>query len=55
MAPLQARLAESHGNDYAGVLAWTLGIVATVLAAVTLLGQEAKEAKLDVGAQASEP
>jgi SHS family lactate transporter-like MFS transporter len=54
MAPLQARLAESHGNDYARVLAWTLGVVATVLAAVTLLGQEAKEAKLDVGAQAHE-
>jgi SHS family lactate transporter-like MFS transporter len=46
MAPFQAAIAEAHGNDYARVLAWTVGIVSIVLSVMTLLGREAKEAKL---------
>jgi SHS family lactate transporter-like MFS transporter len=46
MAPFQAGLAKDHGNDYAFVLAWTIGIVGLVLAVVTLLGHEAKDAAL---------
>ena len=46
MAPFQAGLAESHGNDYALILAWTVGIVGVALAALTLLGREAKDAEL---------
>jgi len=46
MAPFQAAIAEAHGNDYARVLAWTVGIVSIVLSVTTLLGREAKEAKL---------
>jgi SHS family lactate transporter-like MFS transporter len=46
MAPFQAGLAESHGNDYAWVLSWTVGIAATALAAVTLLGREARDSTL---------
>jgi SHS family lactate transporter-like MFS transporter len=48
MAPLQARLAHDHGNDYAGVLSWTMGIVAVVLVVVTLAGREAKDVALRV-------
>jgi SHS family lactate transporter-like MFS transporter len=44
MAPFQAGIAEAHGNDYALVLSWTVGIVGVVLAVVTLAGREAKEA-----------
>jgi SHS family lactate transporter-like MFS transporter len=46
MAPFQASLAEAHGNDYARVLAWTVGVVGVTLAVVTLLGREAKGASL---------
>lgn len=46
MAPFQAGLAEAHGNDYARVLAWTVGIVGVALAALTLMGHEAKDADL---------
>jgi SHS family lactate transporter-like MFS transporter len=42
LAPLQAALAGPHERDLAGVLAWTLGIVAIVLAVVTWAGTEAK-------------
>ncbi len=49
MAPVQASFAEAHGNDYAGVLSWTIGIAAVVLVVVTLLGHEAKAAELTVG------
>ncbi|HEY5147568.1 MAG TPA: MFS transporter, partial [Polyangiaceae bacterium] len=44
MGPFQAGIAEAHGNDYAFVLSWTVGIVAVVLAIVTLVGREAKDA-----------
>jgi MFS transporter, SHS family, lactate transporter len=46
LAPLQASIAESRGNDYALVLSWTIGIVGVVLAAVTLAGREAKSTHL---------
>ena len=46
LTPLQAAHAEAHGNDYAGVLAWTVGTVAVVLAGVALLGREARDATL---------
>jgi SHS family lactate transporter-like MFS transporter len=46
MAPQQARIAEAHGNDYAHVLSWTMGIAGVALALVTLLGREAKAAPL---------
>ncbi len=49
MAPFQAGIAEARHNDYAFVLAWTIGIVGLVLAAVTLLGHEAKDADLGAG------
>ncbi len=42
LSPFQASYAEEHGNDYATMLAWTIGIVAVVLTTVTLLGPEAK-------------
>ena len=48
MAPIQAGLAEAHGNDYAWVLSWTVGIAAAILAVVTLWGKERKHAALDV-------
>lgn len=51
MGPWQAGFAEAHGNDYAHPLAWTVGIVGVVLAAVVLLGHEKKS--LDLGAPAS--
>jgi SHS family lactate transporter-like MFS transporter len=46
MAPWQAGFAESRGNDYALAMAWTVGIIGIVLAAVTLLGREAKDVDL---------
>ena len=46
MAPVQASLAEAAGNDYARVLAWTVGGVAVVLSVVALAGREAKDAHL---------
>jgi SHS family lactate transporter-like MFS transporter len=48
MAPLQAAIAEAHGNDYARVLSWTVGIVAVALSVIALLGREAKEVKLEL-------
>jgi SHS family lactate transporter-like MFS transporter len=48
MAPLQAGIAEAHGNDYASVLSWTVGVASLVLAIVVLLGREAKGATLNV-------
>ena len=46
MAPFQAGFAEARGDDYALVLAWTVGIVGLALATLTLLGKEAKDAEL---------
>jgi len=46
MGPLQAGYAESHGNDYASALAWTVGIVAVVLAVVVMLGREKRSFEL---------
>ncbi|MGH8456055.1 MAG: MFS transporter [Stenotrophobium sp.] len=46
MGPFQAGIAEAHGNNYAYILAWTIGVVSVVLAGVTLLGREARSAKL---------
>jgi SHS family lactate transporter-like MFS transporter len=48
MGPFQARIAESHANDYASVLSWTLGAVALILILVTALGPEARAADLKV-------
>jgi len=42
LSPIQAGYAEAHGNDFASMIAWTIGIVGVVLAVVTLLGPEAK-------------
>lgn len=47
MSPIQARVAASLGNDYARVLSWTVGGAAGLLAVVTLLGHEKKDAALD--------
>ena len=44
---IQAKLTEQHfGGNYAAVLAWTVAIVATSVAVVTLCGREAKGADL---------
>ncbi|HET9331691.1 MAG TPA: MFS transporter [Steroidobacteraceae bacterium] len=48
MAPIQSGLAESHGGNYASVLAWTMAVVAAVLITVTLLGKEKRSAELRV-------
>jgi len=50
MGPLQAGFAEARGNDYAVVLAWTVGLVGVVLAIVVTLGRERKS--LDLNAPA---
>ncbi len=52
LAPLQSSLGGAHEQDLGAVLAWTLGIVAVVLAVVTLVGTEAKSVALidDTGA-----
>jgi MFS transporter, SHS family, lactate transporter len=58
MGPVQAGIAERHGNDYALALAWTVGLVGVVLAIVVLLGQEKKSldlARLLGGAEIIEP
>jgi len=49
LAPIQAGLAEARGDDYASVLAWTIGSVGIALAVVTLAGREARSAELTVG------
>jgi SHS family lactate transporter-like MFS transporter len=46
LTPVQAWLAETHGNDYARVLSWTVAGVAIVLAVVAMVGREAKDAPL---------
>lgn len=46
LAPIQSSLAGTHERDLGPVLAWTLGIVAVVLAVVTLVGPEAKSVAL---------
>jgi MFS transporter, SHS family, lactate transporter len=46
ITPIQAGIAEAHGNDYARVLAWTVGVGAIVLAIVALAGREAKDVVL---------
>jgi SHS family lactate transporter-like MFS transporter len=48
MAPIQSGLAESHGGNYAAVLAWTMAVVAAALIIVTLLGKEKRSAELRV-------
>jgi MFS transporter, SHS family, lactate transporter len=50
MAPIQSGLAESHGGDYANILAWTLAAAAAVLIVVTVLGPERRSAELHVAA-----
>jgi MFS transporter, SHS family, lactate transporter len=50
MGPLQAGFAESHHNDYALSLAWTIGIVGVLLATVVTLGGERRS--FDLGARA---
>jgi SHS family lactate transporter-like MFS transporter len=46
LSPIQAGLAEAHGNDYASVLSGWIALVAVTLAVVTLLGPEASQADL---------
>lgn len=46
MGPLQAGFAESHGNDYATTLAWTIGVVGVVLAIVVMAGHERKSVEM---------
>ncbi len=46
MGPWQAGFAESHGNDYALALAWTVGLVGVLLALVVVLGRENKSLDL---------
>jgi len=49
LSPFQASYAEANGGNFSTMLAWTIGIVAVVLTAVTLLGPEAKN--VDMGAK----
>jgi SHS family lactate transporter-like MFS transporter len=49
LSPIQASIAERNNNDFATMLAWTIGIVGIVLAVVTLLGREAKNSELGTG------
>jgi SHS family lactate transporter-like MFS transporter len=46
MGPFQAGLAQSHGNNYAYALSWTIGVVGVVLAIVVMLGREARTTEL---------
>jgi MFS transporter, SHS family, lactate transporter len=48
MGPFQAGIAESHGNNYAYILSWTMAVVAVALILVTAFGPEAKAAELRV-------
>jgi SHS family lactate transporter-like MFS transporter len=48
MGPFQSGLAESHGNNYASVLAWTLAVVGAALIVTTVLGPERHSAELRV-------
>jgi len=40
----QAQYAEANNNNYASVLAWTVGVVAVVIAVLTLFGRESRGA-----------
>jgi len=51
MGPLQAGIAETHGGDYAHVLAWTTAVVAVALILVTGLGPEAHAVELRVSSE----
>jgi SHS family lactate transporter-like MFS transporter len=46
LSPFQAHIAEAHGNDYALVLSAWIAVVAVVLALVTMLGPEARNADM---------
>ena len=46
MGPIQAGIAEAHGNDYARVLAWTVGLVGVALAIVVVCGREQKSREM---------
>ena len=46
MSPIQAGIAESHGNDYALALSWSVGLVAVLLAVVVMLGRERRSVVL---------
>jgi SHS family lactate transporter-like MFS transporter len=48
IAPWQASVAESHGNDYAWSLSWTIAVAAVILVVVTLAGSERRHVALDV-------
>jgi SHS family lactate transporter-like MFS transporter len=48
-AVMQARIAETHGNDYGFALAVVCGVIAVLLAVVTWLGPEAKGASFVEG------
>jgi SHS family lactate transporter-like MFS transporter len=50
MAPIQSGFAESHGGNYASILAWTIAVVAAMLIVVTMLGPERRSAELRVAA-----
>jgi SHS family lactate transporter-like MFS transporter len=52
MGPFQAGFAEAHDNDYALALAWTVGIVAVLLAVIVMLGSERKSFALHAHAGA---
>jgi SHS family lactate transporter-like MFS transporter len=43
---IEAKIAESHGNQYSFALGWVVAIVAIVLAILALVGPEARTAKL---------
>ncbi|AXI01584.1 MFS transporter [Aquirhabdus parva] len=46
MAPFQASIAESHSNNFALALSWTIGVAAVILAIVAWFGYEAKDVDL---------
>jgi MFS transporter, SHS family, lactate transporter len=50
MGPFQAGIAESHGDNYAWILSWTMAVVAIALIFVTALGPEARARDLKVSA-----
>ena len=43
LSPIQAGIAESHGNDFGAVLAASIGTVSIVLALTAMAGSEAKD------------
>jgi SHS family lactate transporter-like MFS transporter len=50
MAPFQSGIAESHGNNYAFIMSWTIAVVAIALILVTAFGPEARATELRVSA-----